>query len=96
MILLGESGKSGKARDAGAGGGGGSGGNLSLQLGSCGGHGWRNRGGGDREGPSPSGPMNSISWLGPGGTQYIMQMGPFYERGRRPSEFLLNMIIFSS
>ena len=30
-------------------------------------HGWRNRGGGDREEPSPPGPINSISWVGPGG-----------------------------
>ena len=43
-------------------------------------HGWRNRGGGggDREGPSPPVPMNSISWVGPGGTKYITKMGPFY------------------
>ena len=34
-------------------------------------HGWRNRGGGDREGPSPPGPINSSSWLRPGGTEYI-------------------------
>ena len=33
--------------------------------------------GGDREGPSPPGPINSIAWVGPGGTQYITKMGPF-------------------
>ena len=32
----------------------------------------------DREGPSPPGPINSVSWVGPGGTQYITKMGPFY------------------
>ena len=37
-------------------------------------HGWRNRG--DREGPSPPGPINSISWEGPGGPN-IYQNGPF-------------------
>ena len=31
----------------------------------------------DREGPSPPGSNNSISWVGPGGTQYIAKMGPF-------------------
>ena len=35
-------------------------------------------GGGDREGPSPPGPINFNSWVGPGGTQYIKKMGPFY------------------
>ena len=35
-------------------------------------------GGGTGEGPSPPGPINSISWVGPGGTQYITKMGPFY------------------
>ena len=40
-------------------------------------HGWRNRGGG-QEGPSPPGPTNSISWVGPGGPNtYITKMGPF-------------------
>ena len=34
--------------------------------------------GGDWEGPSPPGPINSISWVGPGGTQFITKMGPFY------------------
>ena len=29
-------------------------------------------------GPSPPGPSNSIFWVGPGGTQYITKMGPFY------------------
>ena len=32
----------------------------------------------DREGPSPPGPSNSISWVGPGGTPYITKMGPSY------------------
>ena len=32
----------------------------------------------DREGPSPPGLTNSISWVRPGGTQYITKMGPFY------------------
>ena len=32
----------------------------------------------DREGPSPPGPINSIAWVGPGGTHYITKMGPFY------------------
>ena len=32
----------------------------------------------DREGPSPPGPINSISWVGPRGTQYITKMRPFY------------------
>ena len=32
----------------------------------------------DWEGPSPPGPINSISWVGPEGTQYITKMGPFY------------------
>ena len=35
-------------------------------------------GGGDRERPSPPGPINSISWVGPGGTQYTTKMVPFY------------------
>ena len=35
-------------------------------------------GGGDRQGPSPPDPTNSISWVGPGGTQYITKMDPFY------------------
>ena len=33
---------------------------------------------GDREGPSPPGPINFTSWVGPGGDQYITKMGPFY------------------
>ena len=32
----------------------------------------------DREGPSPPGPSNSISWVEPGGTPYITKMGPSY------------------
>ena len=32
---------------------------------------------GDREGPSPPGPIEFISWRGPRGTQYITKMGPF-------------------
>ena len=36
-------------------------------------------GGGDREGSSPPGPIDSISWVEPGKTQYIPnKMGPFY------------------
>ena len=35
-------------------------------------HGWRNR-----EGPSPPGPINSISCVGPGGTQYITKWALF-------------------
>ena len=31
---------------------------------------------GDREGPFPSGPINLISWVGPGGTIYN-ENGPF-------------------
>ena len=42
-------------------------------------HGRRNRG--DREGPSPPGPIDSISWVGPGGTRYITKMGPFTSLG---------------
>ena len=41
--------------------------------------------GGDREGPSPPGPVNSSSWVGPGGgTEYITKwalftsLGPFF------------------
>ena len=42
-------------------------------------HGWRNREGRDREGPSPPGPINSISWLGVGGPNItIAKMGPSY------------------
>ena len=33
-------------------------------------------GGGDREGPSPPGPINFISWVGPGGPIYN-ENGPF-------------------
>ena len=47
-----------------------------LSPGETGYHGWRNRG--DREGPSPPGPINSISWVGPEGDQYIAKMGHFY------------------
>ena len=32
----------------------------------------------DREGRSPPGPINSISWVGPRGTQYIAKIDPFY------------------
>ena len=32
----------------------------------------------DREGPSPPDSINSVSWVGPGETQYIIKMGPFY------------------
>ena len=33
----------------------------------------------DQEGPSPPGPIDFISWVGPGGgTQYVTKMGPFY------------------
>ena len=39
-------------------------------------HGWRNRG--DREGPSPPVPINSISWVGPGRDPIYNKMGPFY------------------
>ena len=46
---------------------------LSIE---CPSHGWRNRGGGDREGPFPPGPINSISWVGPGG-QIYNENGPF-------------------
>ena len=41
-------------------------------------HGWRNRGGGERKGLSPPGPINSISWMGPGGTECITKMVPFH------------------
>ena len=34
--------------------------------------------GGDREGPSPPGPIIFLSWVGPGGTYiYLTKMGPF-------------------
>ena len=33
---------------------------------------------GDREGPSPPGLINSVSWVEPGGTQNITKMGLFY------------------
>ena len=39
-------------------------------------HGWRNQGGGGREGPSPPGPINFTSWVGPGGPIYT-ENGPF-------------------
>ena len=35
-------------------------------------------GGGDREGPSSPGPINSISWVGPGRDPKYNKMGPFY------------------
>ena len=35
-------------------------------------------GGGDREGPSPPDPINSISWVGPGRDPIYNTMGPFY------------------
>ena len=38
-------------------------------------HGWRNRGGGGRD--LPPGPVDSITWVGPEGTQYITKMDPF-------------------
>ena len=42
-------------------------------------HGWRNRGGGG--GPSPPCPINSISWVGPGGTRYIPKWALFTSFG---------------
>ena len=33
--------------------------------------------GGDREGYSPPGPIISISWVGPGGTNIYNENGPF-------------------
>ena len=32
----------------------------------------------DREGPSPPGPINFTSCVGPGGTKYITKIDPFY------------------
>ena len=48
-------------------------------------YGWRNRG--DREGPSPPGPINFISWVGPGGG------GPIYNEN---GPFLLLLDCFSA
>ena len=42
---------------------------------------WLEKQGGDREGPSPPGPMNFISWVGPGGTQYITKWALFTSLG---------------
>ena len=36
---------------------------------------------GGREGPSPQGPINSISWVGPRGMQYITKMALFTSLG---------------
>ena len=35
----------------------------------------------DREGPSPPDPINSISWVGLEGTQYVMKMAPLTSLG---------------
>ena len=38
-------------------------------------------GGGDREGPFPPSPINSISWVGPGGNQYVTKWALFTSLG---------------
>ena len=44
----------------------------------CQSYGWRNREGGTGRDLPLRAPINSISWVGPGGIQYITKMGPFY------------------
>ena len=44
-------------------------------------HGRRNRGGGDWEGPSPPGPTNSLSWVGPGVPNILRKWALFTSLG---------------